>query len=159
MDWSLAQLNIARMKYDADAPQMADFNAALDPVNEAADRSPGFIWRLETDEADPSGDWVFDDPSWLVNLTLWSDLESLLIFVRSNIHLAIMKRRSEWFEPVEEETLVLWWIPSGTLPSVSEAQWRLEMLRAVGPGPRAFSFKAPFPPPGRGKQQQRGETT
>jgi hypothetical protein len=157
MDWSLAQLNIARMKFDADAPQMADFNAALDPVNGAADRSPGFIWRLESDDADSSGDRVFDDPNWLVNLTLWSDLDSLLTFVRSEIHLAIMKRRREWFEPVEEETMVLWWIPAGTLPSVPEAQRRLERIRAAGPGRQAFSFNAPFPPPGRGESQGQGE--
>jgi hypothetical protein len=149
MDWRLAQLNIARMKFAADAPEMADFNAALDPVNAAADGSRGFIWRLESDDAGASGDWVFNDPAWLVNLTLWSDLDSLLTFVRSEGHLAIMKRRKEWFEPVEEETMVLWWIPAGTLPSVSEAQRRLETIRAVGPSSRAFSFKDPFPPPER----------
>ena len=32
MNWELAELNIARMMYEPDGPEMTDFNAALDAV-------------------------------------------------------------------------------------------------------------------------------
>ena len=38
----LAQLNVARLRAPIDSPLLADFVAALDPVNELADASPGF---------------------------------------------------------------------------------------------------------------------
>ena len=46
----LAELNIARLKYDLDDPRVADFVNNLDRVNAVAERSEGFVWRLK-DEA------------------------------------------------------------------------------------------------------------
>jgi hypothetical protein len=46
----LTQVNIARMKAPLESPIMADFVARLDEINSLADRSPGFVWRLQTDE-------------------------------------------------------------------------------------------------------------
>ena len=68
--FELAQLNIAWMKEPLDSPLLADFVANLDRINALADRSPGFVWRLETDEGDatalrPLGDDV------LVNMSVW----------------------------------------------------------------------------------------
>ena len=42
----LAQLNVARPRAAMDDPQMADFEAALEPVNQLAEQAPGFVWRL-----------------------------------------------------------------------------------------------------------------
>jgi hypothetical protein len=47
-DYYLAQINIALMKAPLDDPLMAGFAAALQEVNAVADRSPGFVWRLQT---------------------------------------------------------------------------------------------------------------
>ena len=46
----LAQANVARAKAPLDSPQLADFVAALDPVNRIAERAPGFVWRLRPDQ-------------------------------------------------------------------------------------------------------------
>jgi hypothetical protein len=46
----LAQVNIALPLEPLDAPLLADFVAALEPVNTAADRAPGFVWRLQTED-------------------------------------------------------------------------------------------------------------
>ena len=46
----LAQVNIARMKGPLESPVMAGFVARLEEINALADRSPGFIWRLQTGE-------------------------------------------------------------------------------------------------------------
>jgi hypothetical protein len=42
---------------------------------------------------------------------------------------------------------VLWWVPAGHVPSVSEAQERLAYLKEHGPTPRAFTFRTPFSAP------------
>ena len=39
----LAQLNIARLPAPLDSPQVADFVAALDPINALADGAAGFV--------------------------------------------------------------------------------------------------------------------
>jgi len=148
MNWNLAQLNIAKMIYDPEGPEMQDFNDALDPVNALGEASRGFVWRLKSDEETQQEDLVFNDPSWLVNLTVWEDLDSLMAFVRSELHLSIMKRRREWFTSLNEATMVLWWIPAGHIPTVAEAQERLEALRNNGPSSYAFGFSESFPAPG-----------
>ena len=45
----LAQINVARLRAPIDAPETADFVAALAPVNAHADAAPGFVWRLQTE--------------------------------------------------------------------------------------------------------------
>ena len=50
----LAQCNVARLVAPLDSPRLADFVAALDPINARADAAPGFVWRFSeaTDVAD-----------------------------------------------------------------------------------------------------------
>ena len=148
MNWRLAELNIAKMIFESDGPEMQDFNDALDPVNALAEASPGFVWRLVSGDETPPEDLVFGDPTWLVNLSVWENLDALMAFVRSELHRSVMQRRGEWFRPQEEATMVLWWLPAGQRPSVAEAQERLEALRRDGPTPHAFGFSSAFPPPG-----------
>jgi hypothetical protein len=58
-----------------------------------------------------------------------------------------MRRRKEWFERMRDAYVVLWWVPRGQRPSVSEAIARLELLRANGPTKEAFTFRRAFLPP------------
>ena len=115
--------------YDPDGPEMQDFNDALDSVNALADRSEGFVWRLVSDPDNQQADLVFNADTWLVNLSVWKGLDQLLSFIRSDLHLSVMRRRQEWFIPQNEATMVLWWIPEGHIPTVQEAQERLLALR------------------------------
>ena len=48
--FELAQLNIGIIKGPIDGPVMAEFVANLDRINALAERSPGFVWRLQTEE-------------------------------------------------------------------------------------------------------------
>lgn len=144
---ALAQFNLARLKVPWDDPGFEDFTQALDPVNSSAELSPGFVWRLNS-AADDSPELVaFEADGWLVNLTLWKSLQALQDFVRSTHHLAIMRRRSEWFSPVPCN-LVLWWMPDGERPSFKEAMRRRDLLLEQGPTAEAFSFRKSFPPIG-----------
>jgi hypothetical protein len=146
--WELAQLNIGQPVAPVESEQLADFMAALDPINAIADRSPGFIWRLQTDAGNATEIHCFDDDRLIVNMSVWASLEALAEFVYRSDHVAVMRRRREWFEPMAVAYTVLWWVPAGHRPSIREAEGRLVNLRTNGPSPRAFTFREPYPPPG-----------
>ena len=145
--YNLAQLNIGVIKGPMDSPVMADFAANLDRINAVAEQSPGFVWRLQTDEGDATSIRPFDDENMLVNMSVWRDAESLKKYVYTSAHVDLMRRRREWFKPMREAFLVLWWVPSGHQPSVAEAIAKLDVLRAKGPTAEAFTFRNAFPPP------------
>ena len=140
----LAQLNIAHMKFAPEGPEMQDFTDALDPVNATADVSPGFVWRMVSDESSSEPLRDFEQSGWLVNMSVWQSLADLRTFVSSSLHLSIMRRRSEWFETMGAATMVLWWVADGHQPDFEEAMERLSHLRKHGPSSYAFSFSKPF---------------
>jgi hypothetical protein len=80
-------------------------------------------------------------------MSVWQSIADLKAFVVAPYHLSIMRRRAEWFEKMEQETMVLWWVKHGYIPLFAEAMERLEYLRASGPSAYAFSFSSPFPAP------------
>lgn len=150
MVWQLAQLNIARPLHPLDTPALADFVAALAPVNALAGASPGFVWRLQTEAADVTGvRWGGGDGELIVNLSVWESVLALADFVYGGEHLAVMRRRRDWFAPMDQAVTVLWWVPAGHRPTVDEAARRLEVLRREGPSPYAFTFRTAFPAPDR----------
>jgi hypothetical protein len=142
----LAQLNVARFKAPPGDPVLADFMAALDPINVIADAAPGFVWRLQTDEGNATSIHAFEDDLMLVNMSVWESVEALADYVYSERHLAVMRRRREWTVRLPEQHICLWWIPAGAIPTVEEAVERLDQLRAHGPTPHAFTFKKRFSP-------------
>ena len=72
----LAQRNIARLLAPLDSPQVADFVAALDPINALAEGAAGFVWRLQTPEGDATSVRVWDDDRIIVNMTVWESVEA-----------------------------------------------------------------------------------
>ena len=144
-EYHLAQLNIAKLKYGFDDPELADFIARLDDVNALADESPGFVWRLQTEEGDATAIDFFGS-DYLVNMSVWQDVESLREYAFRSAHKEVLARRHEWFDRMEDAYAVLWWVPAGTIPTIEEASERLESLRQDGPNPRAFTFKQIFEP-------------
>ncbi len=141
----IAQLNIARMRYQIDAPEMADFVANLDHINALAEAAPGFVWRFISD-SDVEAE-VFE-ADILVNLSTWTDVESLYHYVYGTAHADIMRSRKQWFDPVGTHS-VMWWHPSGSPPQLNVAKQRLDILTSQGPGPQAFTFKKKFDAPGQ----------
>ncbi len=143
----LAQLNVARMVARIDDPKMADFVAWLDVINRLAERSTGFIWRLHDESGNATSLPVTDDPYVIANLTVWRSVEDLRVFTYRSDHRLVFVRRYEWFERWPGPSVVMWWIPAGTLPTVQDGLQRLALLAAEGPSPDAFTFKQPFHPP------------
>lgn len=146
-EYQLAQLNIARMKADIDSPLMKSFVDELDVVNALAENSPGFVWRLQTEEGDATDIDAFDDSLLLVNMSVWESVEDLKTFVYESFHLEILKRKKEWFNKFEGVYQVLWWIPAGTEPTLEEAKARLAYLQKHKASDYAFNFQKSFPAP------------
>ena len=144
----LAQVNIAKARYDVEDPRMAGFMDNLDLINGLGDRSPGFVWRYQTDDGDATATRVFDDPDILLNLTVWESLDALKDYVYKSDHVAFLRRRREWFIDSGYPTTTLWWIPAGDIPTPGEARRRVELLQADGPSPQAFTWSSLHPPPG-----------
>jgi len=145
--YQLAQVNIGVIKGPMDSPVMADFAGNLDRVNALAESMPGFVWRLQTDDGDATSIRPFENENMLVNMSVWRDIKALNDYVYRSAHVELMRRRKDWFERMDEAFLVLWWVPAGHRPTVAEAVVRLELLRAKGPTPEAFTFRHPFATP------------
>ncbi len=139
----LAQLNIAKLRFELDSPELSEFVANLDRINQLAESTEGFIWRFLGDK--PAETEVFGN-GIIVNLSTWTDIKSLHQFVYRSDHKAIMRKREHWFEPLEIYN-VLWWQPANQHPSLDEAKARLTHLAENGSGPQAFTFRNQWPAP------------
>ena len=142
----LAQINVGRLRAPTDDPLVAEFMSALDEINALAERSPGFVWRFQTEDGNATAVRPYEDESILINMSVWESIETLGDYVYRTDHAAYLRRRREWFERLKEVIVALWWIPAGSHPTVSEGIERLEHLRMNGPTPRAFTFRHPFSP-------------
>lgn len=149
MDCHLAQLNIGRLLHPLDHPKIKEFVEGLDHINSLAEKSPGFVWRLQTDSGnatDVHHPWS-QDPFLLVNMSVWKSPEDLKEFVYRSGHLEYYLKRSDWFAKPTEAHYVLWWVQEGHIPSLEEARERLEHYREHGATPHAFWFGKLFPAP------------
>jgi Domain of unknown function (DUF3291) len=149
----LAQVNVGQLLAPLDSPQIADFVAALEPVNAVADAAPGFVWRLQTEDGDATAVGGFEEDAEdsrggiVINMSVWESVEALGAYVYSDAHIAVLRRRREWFSLMKDAHLALWWIPRGHVPTVAEAEDRVRYLRAHGPTPHAFTLRQHFPAP------------
>lgn len=143
----LAQVNIARAKAPLDHPLMKGFVDQLERINTLAERSPGFIWRLENEEGDATTIRLFEDERIIVNLSLWASLGALKAYVYSGEHLAVLKNKKNWFEKLDRPSLALWWLPVGQIPDLGSAKAALAKLQEKGATPEAFTFARPYPVP------------
>ncbi len=145
MPLHIAQVNVSLPIEPLDSDRLADFVAALEPINALADAAAGFVWRLQTEDGNATAIRVLDDNRLIVNMSVWESIEALGEFVFRSAHTDVMRRRREWFVPMRESMTALWWIPAGTTPTVADAEQRLRHLRTHGPTPHAFTFRAPYP--------------
>lgn len=137
----LAQVNIARLRYPADDPRLADFVNNLDRINEMAERMPGFVWRLRDDNGNAMSIQAFGDPNIIINLSVWEDAESLELFVWKTAHRQIYARKAEWFEPLNTSYFAMWWIDPEHRPDPAEARRKLDQLDANGSGDDVFGWE------------------
>lgn len=143
----VAQINVGRLLAPLDDPRISGFKSQLDAMNALAEASPGFVWRLVGSGNNATDLRPYEDPTMLVNMSVWESIESLRDYVYRSLHAGFVRARAEWFEKLAVPVYALWWVPAGHIPSVGEGIERLEHLRAHGPSDRAFWFPRPIPRP------------
>jgi Domain of unknown function (DUF3291) len=137
----LAELNIAKLRYEKGDPRAAEFFDNLDRINGLGERMPGFIWRLKDEEGNATAFEVNEDPMVIANLTVWEGVEALEKFVWQTVHnTGFYRKRSEWFEKMDKPHFVMWWVEEGHLPDLKEALGRLAHLTEHGPSDLAFGW-------------------
>jgi Domain of unknown function (DUF3291) len=144
--YHIAQVNIGRVRAPLDDSLMAGFVARLDEINALADRSPGFVWRLQTSEGNATYFRPYDDDRILLNMSVWTTIETLKNYVYRTAHAELLQQRQAWFERFDRTYLALWWVPEGHIPGVDEAKKRVASLDDHGPTQFAFTFKKIFQP-------------
>jgi hypothetical protein len=106
------------------------------------------VWRLQDDSGNATAIRAFDDDTILPNLTVWESVEALKDYVFKSDHARFLRRRREWFLPLDDlPVLTMWWIPAGHIPTMEEAKERIDHLAEHGPTAHAFSFHPLFEPP------------
>jgi len=144
--YHIAQVNIGRVKGPLDGQVMAGFMNRLGEINALADRSAGFVWRLQTGEGNATYFRPYDDDQILLNMSVWETIETLNHYVYKTAHAELLKQRHLWFEKFASAYTALWWVPPGHIPGIDEAKKRLTHLDRHGPTQFAFTFKTVFPP-------------
>jgi len=144
VSYHLAQLNVGTSRGPINGEIMAGFVARLDEINALADGTPGFVWRLQTEEGNATALRPFGDDRILVNMSVWESIDALHQYVYRSTHSELLRQRREWFVTMSTPILVLWWIEAGHIPDVAEAKQKLEYLEKHGPTLLAFTFKQRF---------------
>ncbi len=145
-DFHLAQFNVATMLYPLEHPGMADFVARLGAINSLADDSPGFVWRLQDGSGDSTAMRPFGNDDIIVHMSVWEPADALFQYAYKSHHAEVFRRRKEWFSVPTEPHLVLWWVPRGHIPGMTEGEEKLTHLRGNGPSEAAFTLKKRFAP-------------
>ncbi|HEY6372877.1 MAG TPA: DUF3291 domain-containing protein [Candidatus Sulfotelmatobacter sp.] len=137
-NYHIAQVNIGRVRA---------------PVNALADRSPGFVWRLQTSVGNATYFRPYsEDDRILINMSVWENIAALRHYVYRTAQAELLRQRESWFEKFSGTYLALWWVPAGHRPGMDEATKRLAHLEKHGPTQFSFTFIIIFEP---GEQFQR----
>jgi hypothetical protein len=138
----LAEINVARMKgVNIQDPIMQEFVDNLDKVNEIAENSDGFIWRLKDENNNATAFNPYEDEQVIINISVWESVEKLERFMYQTLHVEFLKRRKEWFQTFGKIYTAMWWIPIGKFPTIEESIEKLAHLQSNGPSQQVFDFR------------------
>ena len=100
---------------------MHGFMSRLDEINELAERSPCFVWRLKGANSNNTDLKTDPNPLVIVNFSMWESVEALHAYTYRSEHKTVFKRRFDWFEHWGGPSMVMWWHPAGSVPTVDLA--------------------------------------
>jgi hypothetical protein len=145
---NIAEINIAKMKgVNINDPIMKEFVDNLAIVNNIAEGSPGFVWRLKDDNNNATNINPYDDEQIIINVSVWESIETLESFMYKTFHSEFLKRRKEWFNNFGKVYTAMWWIPIDYIPTLQEAVDNLVYLESNGATEKVFDFRSKFPQP------------
>jgi hypothetical protein len=148
VEYQLAEINIARMKGVAISdPIMKEFVDNLGKVNEIAEQSEGFLWRLKDEDNNATNFNPYNDEQIIVNVSVWDSIESLEHYMYKTFHSEFLKRRKEWFQSFGQVSTAMWWIKKGEIPDINQAMEKLDYLQINGASEIVFNFKQKYPQP------------
>jgi hypothetical protein len=147
MKFQLAQINVAKLLEPIESPLLEDFVSELDRINQLAEESPGFVYRLKDEDINSNIYMEQHIQGYIVNISVWADVDSLKNFTYNSGHIEVFRKRSKWFHRSKEPHIALWWIEAESFPSAETAMARLKFLIKHGETPKAFTFRKPFDPP------------
>ena len=140
----IAHMNFARLLHPAGDARVAGFIDAVTQVNQIAERSPGFIWRLVdgSSRTEGSGDYerIDADPLIAASLSVWESPLDLLSFVQKTLHGAFLRRRAEWFQLTQGPNYVIWPVAAAARPTMPQAWNKLGALAENGASAGAYDF-------------------
>jgi hypothetical protein len=136
----LAQINVGQARHDMDDARMHGFTSRIEAINAVADRSAGFVWRLQSDSGNALDIIVTDDPLFNINMSVWENLDAFETFVWKTAHAKVYSGKAAWFEHSNVAVTALWWVPIGHKPTPEEGLARLQHLRDNGPSDTAFGW-------------------
>lgn len=144
----IAQINIAQMKEPLESDLLKEFRDFIDPINQLAEDSPGFVWRLKGSNGESSAqlEIPFDDDMLLVNMSTWESIEQLKAFAFRTVHSYFVRQGKQWFHRMAHPHLAMWWVEDGYRPTLLEAKNKLELIASRGPSQEAFNFGKLFEP-------------
>ena len=137
---NIAELNVGYANYPLDDPRMAGFMDNLDRINALAERSPGFVWRMQSDGGNATDIAVPGDEAMISNLSVWEDVSSLGNYVFNTVHARFYEKRADWFQAMSRHHFVMWPVAEGHIPTLEEAMERLAHLQAHGSSDAAFGW-------------------
>lgn len=144
----IAEINIAKMKgVNINDPLMKEFVDNLDIINQIAENSHGFVWRLKDENNNATSLNPYEDEQIIINVSVWKSIETLEVFMYKSLHSEFLKRRKEWFMKYGSAHTAMWWIPEGHIPTLEEAVEKLDYLQKNGASADSFDFRNKFPAP------------
>jgi len=146
--YNIAEINIAKIKgVDINDPIMKEFVDNLDGVNDIAESSNGFVWRLKDESNNATNINPYNDEQIIINISVWESIEALENYMYKTFHSNFLKRRKEWFHSFGKVSTAMWWMPKGQVPTIEEAVEKLDYLQKNGSSELVFDFKNKFPAP------------
>lgn len=143
MTGPVAHMNWGILRAAWGDPLVAGFTDAVGRVNAVAERTPGYVWRMQNEQMDAEAALMADlGPAdrLAATLSVWESAGALMHFVQKTLHGAFLKRRAEWFEPLDGPSYVIWPIASGHRPDVAEALIARDKMARSGATAEAFDF-------------------
>lgn len=142
--YNLAQVNVAKVLAPMDDPVMNGFVDNLDSIYHISDVHEGFVCRINNEDYPTELRDVFPDESFINNISVWKDLNTLFDFTYKSGHVEILKKKKEWFSKIQMQYMGCWYVPEGYVPIHQEGKQRLNYFNKHGCRPYAFSFKDKF---------------
>ena len=147
MGYHLAQINIGRLVAPIDNPRIADFVAQLAPINALADSAPGFVWRLQSESGNATDIPFSDDPTVMVNMSVWESIEALRDFTYASRHTAPLQGPRKVVRENGQAALLPVVGACRPYPDCGWGRERLLHFQEHGATPHSFWFSQQFPAP------------